>query len=88
MTFEGLDFTSTGMKTTVTDKWQVTIPKPLRKQLGLRPGQVLDVKAERGHLVATKAAKADSVERVYGILRLGHSTNQILTTLRGKVDAV
>jgi AbrB family looped-hinge helix DNA binding protein len=73
------------MRMTVTDKWQVTIPKPLRKQLGLRPGQVLDVKAERGHLVATKA---DSVERVYGILRLGHSTNRILTALRGKADAV
>ena len=42
------------MKTTVTNRWQITIPKPLRKQLGLRPGQVLDVRAERGHLVATK----------------------------------
>lgn len=73
---------------TVTNKWQVTIPKPLRKQLGLRPGQVLDVKAERGHLVATKAVELDSVERVYGILRLGHSTDRMLTTLRGKADAV
>jgi len=33
------------MKITVTEKWQVTIPKPLRKQLGLRPGQVLDIRA-------------------------------------------
>lgn len=76
------------MKTTLTEKWQVTIPKPLRKQLGLRPGQVLDVRAERGHLVATKATERDSVERVYGILRLGHSTDRILTTLRGKANAV
>ena len=76
------------MKITVTEKWQVTIPKPLRKQLGLRPGQVLDMRAERGHLVASKAAELDAVERAYGILRLGHSTDRILTSLRGKADAV
>lgn len=76
------------MKTTVTAKGQLTIPKPLRKRLGIRPGQVLDIRAERGQLVATKPREADPVERVYGILQLGQSTERMLTALRGKADAV
>jgi len=77
-----------GMKTTVSEKGQVTIPKPLRDRLGIRPGHVLDFREERGRLVATKATPEDPVESVYGILKLGRPTNQVITSLRGAADVV
>ncbi|MFQ5904316.1 MAG: AbrB/MazE/SpoVT family DNA-binding domain-containing protein [Candidatus Binatia bacterium] len=76
------------MKTTVSEKGQVTIPKPLRDHLGIRPGQILDFCEEQGRLVATKATPQDPVESVYGILKLGRPTDSIITSLRGKADAV
>ena len=57
------------MKSVVSEKGQVTIPKPLRDKLGLRPGAVLDFVAERGTLVARKAiGPANPVDEVTGIL--------------------
>lgn len=76
------------MKTVVSEKGQVTIPKPLRDRLGIRPGQILDFKDEHGQLVATKATPQDAVESVYGTLKLGRPTNAIITSLRGAADAV
>ena len=76
------------MKTIVSEKGQVTIPKQLRDRLGIRSGRVLDFREERGRLVATKIASQDLVGIVYGILKLAGSTDDCLGTLRGKVDAV
>lgn len=75
------------MKTTVSERGQVTIPKALRQRLGIRPGQVLDMQEERGRLVATKAATDDPLASVTGILRPGRSTDALMTALRGKPDA-
>lgn len=61
----------------------MTIPKALRLRLGIRTGQVVDVREERGRLVVSKAGSQDSVDEVFGILRLGRPTDQILATLRG-----
>ena len=74
------------MKTTVSEKGQVTIPKPLRERLGIRPGHVLDFHEEKGRLVAAKTTPEDPVTSVYGILKLGRSTNDVMTSLRGKAD--
>ena len=74
------------MKTTVSEKGQVTIPKPLRERLGIRPGHVLDFHEEKGRLVAAKTTPEDPVASVYGILKLGRSTNDVMTSLRGKAD--
>ncbi len=76
------------MKTTVSEKGQITIPKAVRTRLGIRPGQVLDVHDEGGRLIASKVVGADPVQRVYGILRLGKSTDQMLEELRGRPDAI
>ena len=72
------------MKTTVSEKGQITIPKPLRARLGIRPRQVLEVKEEGGRLVLTKAEYGDPVESVFGILNLGRSTVQVMALLRGR----
>jgi AbrB family looped-hinge helix DNA binding protein len=74
------------MKSTVSQKGQVVIPKPLRDRLGIKAGQVLDFHEERGLLVAAKVTAEDPVDRVYGVLRLGASTDRVMTRLRGKAD--
>jgi AbrB family looped-hinge helix DNA binding protein len=76
------------MKSTVSEKGQVTIPKGLRDRLGLSPGVVLEFAEERGKLVARKARSRDPVDAVYGVLKLGKGTDKLMTTLRGKPDAV
>lgn len=76
------------MKATISEKGQVTIPKPLRERLGLRPGNQLDFREEQGRLVATKATLQDPVEGVYGILDLGRPTDELISVSRGEPDAV
>ncbi len=76
-----------GMKAIVSEKGQVTIPKPIRDRLGLRPGQVLEMREEGGRIVATKDVTHDPVARVFGILDLGRSTDRAIDELRGKADA-
>jgi AbrB family looped-hinge helix DNA binding protein len=57
------------MKSTVSEKGQVTIPKPLREKLGIRPGQILDFEARGGTLIGRKSpGKVDPVDAVVGIL--------------------
>jgi antitoxin PrlF len=72
----------------VSEKGQVTIPKPVRDRLGLRPGHVLEFEAERGRLVAKKVTAADPVSAVYGVLDLGGSTDEAIAALRGPADPV
>ena len=77
------------MKATVSEKGQVTIPKPLRDRLGIRTGQVLEFEEEGGRLVAVKAQDGqDPIDAVYGILRTGRRTDRVIEGLRGPVDAV
>jgi AbrB family looped-hinge helix DNA binding protein len=72
------------MKTTVSEKGQITIPKPLRVRLGIRAGQVLEVKEERGRLVMCKQARShDAIDKLFGILKLDRSTDEIMDELRG-----
>jgi AbrB family looped-hinge helix DNA binding protein len=73
------------MKTTVSEKGQITIPKALREKLGIRPGQVLDFSADdRGRLIATKASTRSALDELYGVLNLGKTTDEIMRELRGE----
>ena len=47
------------MKSLVSEKGQVTIPKVVRDRLGLRPGTAIDFHAEGGRLVGVKAVPED-----------------------------
>ncbi|MEZ5120475.1 MAG: AbrB/MazE/SpoVT family DNA-binding domain-containing protein [Solirubrobacterales bacterium] len=40
------------MKSVVSEKGQVTIPKPLHDRLGIQPGTELDFDARDGRLIA------------------------------------
>ncbi len=71
------------MKTTMSEKGQVTIPKRLRDRLGLRPGTVIDFEEDAGTLVGRKAAPVDPLDELYGSLDLGMTTDEMMTELRG-----
>jgi AbrB family looped-hinge helix DNA binding protein len=75
------------MRTTVSEKGQITVPKRLRAQLGIRAGDQLELVEEAGTLVARKANTADPVAGVYGILELDQGTDETVGALRGAPDA-
>jgi antitoxin PrlF len=73
------------MKTRVSEKGQVTIPKKLRDQLGIRFGDELDFEVEQGRLVAAKVTEQDPFEAVWGTLQLppGMSVDDAIDEMRG-----
>ena len=71
------------MKAKVAERGQVTIPKRLRENLGIRPGTMLDFSTENGRLVAVKFESAHAVDRIYGKFGKGRATDEILAELRG-----
>jgi AbrB family looped-hinge helix DNA binding protein len=74
------------MKTKVSERGQVTIPKKLRKRLGIRPGQVLEVDEERGRVVMSKVVPEDVFERLTGILKLDKTTDELIEEMRGPTE--
>ncbi|MGI9113557.1 MAG: AbrB/MazE/SpoVT family DNA-binding domain-containing protein [Chthoniobacterales bacterium] len=54
------------MKTTVSEKGQVTIPKALRDKLGLVPGVILQFDAIKGQLVGRKQMAGDPFKKWRG----------------------
>ena len=79
-------FKDTTMTTTVSEKGQITIPKALRDRLGIRPGQELEVKKDHGRLILFKVIEQDPIDRVFGILKLDKSTDEIMEEMREPVD--
>lgn len=72
------------MKAILSEKGQVTVPKPLRDRLGLRTGQVLDFELHGGTIVVRKALPSKGpVDAVYGILS-GFDVDRSLEQSRGK----
>lgn len=67
----------------VSEKGQVTIPKPLRERLGIRAGQAVEFREDRGRLIVEKAADRDPLDELYGILDLGRDTDAFVRELRG-----
>ena len=54
------------MKTIVSEKGQITIPKAVREKLGITPGTVLEVETEKGRLVAVKKQFVDVFQKWRG----------------------
>jgi len=53
---------------TISSKYQVVIPKPLRKKLKMRPGQKLSVLEQKGYL-ALVPVPDDPIEYLCGIAK-------------------
>jgi AbrB family looped-hinge helix DNA binding protein len=75
------------MATKVTQKGQVTIPKPIRDHLGIGPGSEVEFKrAADGSVVIAPADDKKSPSRFakfVGILEPGPSTDEIMEWTRG-----
>lgn len=56
------------MKSTLSERGQITIPKKIREQLGLRPGQELEFETRDGLLIGRKRMARDPVSAVTAIL--------------------
>jgi AbrB family looped-hinge helix DNA binding protein len=56
---------------TVTSKWQMVIPKPVREHLGLQPGDQLDFVIERDGRVVVRPAVLDVRELKGALARSG-----------------
>lgn len=74
--------------TTMSERGQIVIPKVLRDRLGLRPGQRLECREERGQLVAVKVVGDDPLDGVYGILKTRRGSDAAIDSMRGKPDAL
>jgi antitoxin PrlF len=73
------------MKTIVSEKGQITIPKALRDKLGIRPGTVLDFEHDHGRLVGRKRSEGDVIRkwRGRGTLPGGMGVDAYLKRSRG-----
>jgi antitoxin PrlF len=72
------------MKARVAERGRVTIPKPLRERLGVKPGTVLEFSEEHGRLIAVKSDSADPVGEVYGCLGKRVDVDGVVVQLRGR----
>jgi bifunctional DNA-binding transcriptional regulator/antitoxin component of YhaV-PrlF toxin-antitoxin module len=76
------------MRASVSEKGQVTLPKPLREKLGIRPGDVIHWAIDEcGHLVGVKEQDIEAeIRSVSGTLKLGMTVDEWLEELRGPRD--
>jgi len=75
------------MATRVTTKGQVTIPKPVREKLGIKPGNAVEFAlADDGRVVLTKVGgrkRVSKFEALRGRAGRGPSTDEIMALTRG-----
>lgn len=71
------------MKSRLGERGQVVIPKAYRERLGLRGGQLLEFREERGRLIVSKSLDHDGIGEVYGILKGLGRTDELIRELRG-----
>ena len=77
------------MATTVTSKGQVTIPKPVRDRLGIKPGSAVDFELEAGWARRPDQDRPPSPEpagsrRLRGRAGTGLTTDEIMALTRGR----
>ena len=69
----------------ISERGQITIPKKLRDRFGMNHNVEVElVPAEGGLLIRKGTAAEHPVDRVYGILGTGGSTDDYLEELRGR----
>lgn len=77
------------MRVTVTRKGQVTIPKPVRDRLGIKPGSKVDFEiAEDGRAFLRRTGKGrvppSRFDRMRGTTTSGLTTDEIMALTRGR----
>jgi AbrB family looped-hinge helix DNA binding protein len=68
---------------TLSEKGQVTIPKPLREAFGMRTGDRLEFVAEDDGIKVRKRVDAEPFARLRGSLKLPASVDELIDEMRG-----
>jgi len=75
------------MKSAVSEKGQVTIPKAIRSKLGLNPGALIDFSEKNGVLVGRKVGpEQDPVQSVTGIIKIEKGVDEYMAACRGETE--
>jgi AbrB family looped-hinge helix DNA binding protein len=71
-------------KAKVGERGQVTIPKRLRRSLGIRAGEEVEFEESQGTLLLRRAHGADPVDRLIGAVRESIDVDAYLAQARGR----
>ena len=72
------------MKSVISSKGQITVPREIRSKLGLKAGTVVTFEiTKNGALLRKGGAGAHPVDQVFGILKSKRKTDALLDELRG-----
>ena len=68
----------------ISKRRQITIPKPLRDRFGMNPNVEVEITPTRnGLLIQKHTAAKHPVDRIYGIIAGGGSTDDYVEGIRG-----
>jgi len=67
----------------VTSKGQVTIPKKLREEMGLKPGDYIEIKENEVGYIINKKIDKEKIEKYVGILKEDKNSDDVVKELRG-----
>lgn len=69
----------------ISKRGQVTIPKPLRDRFGMNPNVEVEITpTKNGLLIQKRTAAKHPVDRIYGIVSRGGSTDDYIEEIRGR----
>lgn len=70
----------------VTSKGQITIPKEVREQLGVHPGEALGFEEKNGLFFIKKTIRKSPFDKWVGVLKHGkrRKSDEVIEELRGK----
>ena len=73
------------MSMRISERGQITIPKPLRDRFGMHHNVEVEITpTKQGLLIQKRTATAHPVDRVYAVLDQGGSTDDYIETIRGR----
>jgi AbrB family looped-hinge helix DNA binding protein len=76
------------MKTTVSERGQITVPRKVRSTLALRPGSQLHIELVPGGFLARKKVEQSPWRAVVGMLRAPQDSDRLVDRMRGPADGV
>ncbi len=69
----------------ISERGQITIPKPLRDRFGMNPDVEVEITpTEQGLLIQKRTAARHPVDRVYAVLDRSGNTDDYVEKIRGR----